>query len=154
MNIVKIAILTILILLFVILVLTNKSENFDVYNNHTFGAEDVYNEELLKDPKNTGGGKIDFKSAKLLSKYTWSDKDPLGMNVYDKYYEAVVNEKNYGDETPRKTGYTAPYDTKFEIQPFNPPANIGSYNLRDMYDHDPVYMTFMGEPIVLAQANY
>lgn len=146
-----IGITAVIIVLIVVLLMYSdtQTENFDVYNNHTFGAEDVYNEELSKD-----NGKIDFTGAKLLSKYTWSDKDPLGMNVYDKYYEATVNEKNYGDETPRKTGYVGPYDTKFETQPFNPPANIGSYNLRDMYDHDPVYMTFMGEPIVLAQANY
>ena len=149
-----IGISAVIIVLIIILLYSNKpTENFDVYNNHTFGAEDVYNEELSKDKDNKGGN-IDFAGAKLLSKYTWFDKDPLGMNVYDKYYEATVNEKNYGDETPRKTGYVGPYDTKFEIQPFNPPANIGSYNLRDMYDHDPVYMTFMGEPIVLAQANY
>jgi hypothetical protein len=153
MDLVLGVIIVLVILVIFVIRQTAKSENFDVYNNHTFGAEDVYNTELAKAKE----PKIDFAGAKLVSRYTWADKDPLGRNVYDKYYEAVTKEKNYGDETPRKTGAiggAGPYDSKFDLQPFNPPANIGSYNLRDMYDNDPVYITFMGEPITLAQANF
>lgn len=153
MNVGEILLISLAIVLIILLIWSGrgKSESFDVYNNHTLGAEDVYNTTLA-----AAGSlkKVDFKDARLISKYSWAEKDPDGLNVYDKYYEAVVDEKNSGDETPRKTGYVGPYDSKFDIQEFNPPANIGSYNLRDMYDPNPIYMVSKGEPITLAQGNF
>jgi len=127
------------------------NEQFDTYNNHTLGAEDVYNTELK-----TVGKQIDFSGAQLVSKYSWASKDPTGRNVYDKYYEAIVQEKNNGDVTANKTGYTNPYDSKFDIHPADGSEGLSgnSYNLRDMYDNEPMFTEVMGETIVLSQANY
>ena len=151
-----IALALVVSIVIILVVLTARSnipqnEQFDVYNNHTFGAENVYNASLesAKSPK-----RVDFPDAKRIARYSWSEKDAMGRNVYDRYYEVVNQEKNNGDETPRKTGYVGPYDTKFEIQEFNPPSNVGSYNLKDMYDNDPVYFVFNGEVIDLPQANF
>lgn len=132
-----------------------KAENFDTYHNHTLGAEDVYNAEL-----NPIGKSIDFSEAQLVSRYTWASRDPTGRNVYDKYYEAVVQEKNAtslidgregtdGSLTTNKADQ--PYDSKFDIHPIGDP---NSYNLRDMYDNEPMFTEVMGETIVLSQANY
>jgi hypothetical protein len=136
-----------------------KEENFDTYYNHTLGAEDVYNAELKR-----VGKSIDFSGAQLVSRYTWASRDPTGRNVYDKYYEAVVQEKNNtgpiggsdgsegtdGSLTTNKISQT-PYDSKFDIHPIGDP---NSYNLRDMYDNEPMFTEVMGETIVLSQANY
>ena len=146
----------IIALIIIVLMKCGDAEKFDTYYNHTLGAEDVYNAELK-----SVGKSIDFSGAQLVSRYTWASKDPTGRNVYDKYYEAVVQEKNAGVGTGGESDGTdvskaidtqiTPYDSKFDVYP---KGNPNLYNLRDMYDNEPMFTEVMGETIVLSQANY
>jgi hypothetical protein len=143
----------------------NASERFDVYNNHPMGAETVY--ETTGIPATGEVEDFTMKEAERFAKYTWSEKDPNGLDVYDHYYENYVDLNKYADQRP----YTAPdeysyrdvggnigvnsvYDSKFVV--LSPPnmESYSNYNITGMADPDPLYMTVNGEDIVLNQKNF
>lgn len=135
-------ILGILIVIFIIyiFILYKKNENFDVYRNYDFGAQEVYNQPLPK--------------SELRARYTWSEKDILGNNVYDKMFENIVRKKIYGldNEYAYRDINTNVYDTKFSILDGN--NQISQYKIDDMYDPNITQVEFNGQPITLSQKQY
>ena len=164
---VEVAIVTIIIVIVLWYVLfTHKSESFDVYNNHAEGASYVY--ELSGIPAT--GQRVDMSvpEAGLIAKYTWSEKDPVGLNVYDHMYEDYTNVFKYADERPftapnyysyrdvgSDIGINSVYDSKFQILTDKMgKEGYGGYDIAGMVDTDPLYMNFHGENIVLSQKNF
>ena len=113
-----------LVVLFIMIVLCLvRSEDFDTYYNHTMGAHAVYEK----------GEPISVKDSMLKEKYEWSAKDKQGENVYDKYYNEEVLQKNdeYDPTRVDLTGFGDSYDTRFQN---GAPGGEG-YDLRDMKDN-------------------
>lgn len=142
------------------------SEGFDTYHNHDFGAYDVYN-----NPANNNFGPLGVNTAigtntprtvddaALQARYEWSEKDPIGDTVYDKYYDSVVKEKNWGDDYEYGyrdlrggSGLDNVYDTKFSTLGFD--NQLSNYNPQDMFDPNPVQFMFNGQRITLSQKQY
>jgi hypothetical protein len=159
--------LAILICIVIILLcVSSKTERFDVYNNHPMGAETVY--ETTGVPATGEIEDLTMKEAERLARYTWSEKDPQGLDVYDHYYENFVDLNKYADRRP----YTAPdtyayrdigediginsvYDSKFHVLSGRPGIDgYSNYSITGMADPDPLYMTVNGEDIVLSQKNF
>lgn len=135
----------------------SQSEHFDTYRNHDFGAYNVYKKTGVKLPEIPGKSQID--QAQLLARYTWSERDPLGYDVYDRMYDAVVRETlNNGDpsygrrDTNPALENPGVYDTKFSLMDG---TNYDSdYNKLDMWDPNLVQTNFHGQQIVLSQKQY
>jgi hypothetical protein len=162
------AVIVVLIILLICVMCWQPSapERFDVYNNHPMGAQTVYSTTGVP-----GTGKVEslnMNDAERLARYTWKDKDPIGLNVYDRYYEDVVNVTKYAD----RRSFTAPdyyaysdigngigvnsvYDAKFHLYSGRPGTdNYTNFIVTGMADPDPLYMNFNGENIVMSQKNY
>jgi hypothetical protein len=58
------------------------TEQFDTYNNHWEGAQQIYSVNA--------GKPIDLKDAELLAQYDWSRRAADGSQLYDAYYEGIV----------------------------------------------------------------
>ncbi len=112
-----------IIAILILLVINFSSEHFDTYYNHTMGAHGVYEKDKP----------ISVKDSMLKEKYEWSAKDKGGENVYDKYYNEEVLQKNdeYDPTRVDLTGFDDSYDTKFQN---GAPSGEG-YDLRDMKDN-------------------
>jgi hypothetical protein len=143
---------------------TTKTEGFDTYYNHDIGAYDVYNENTS--PKwQTGFKPSNIEQANRYANYTWSERDPRGMTVYDQYYEnytldmggANDNDREYAYRDIGAAGEDNVYDEKF--------SNRDGYNLfftyspryiADMVDKHPAtaYDFHSDELAVIAQKNY
>jgi hypothetical protein len=123
-------IVAIIVVLFVILMIalpmcgsdavTSSTEGFDTYFNHDIGAHDIYS---LDNPKLTVG------ESKLQAEYRWNDRDGEGENVYDKFYEGEVLQRNAGYE-PTFGGMNSGYD--YETQFKNGAQSGTGYNLSEM----------------------
>lgn len=118
----------IIVLFIILLMMLSKTplcsaEHFDSYYNHDMGAHTVYQNQPGANQK------ITIDESALRSQYRWSDKTPGGYNVYDKYYEAIVNEKNadYNPNIDYSERSEEPYDAKFN----SVPAGQG-YEISDM----------------------
>jgi hypothetical protein len=104
----------------------------------------------------------------VLARYTWSETDPLGWNVYDHYYEDFTHKNKYANRKPETASDAIPYrdigsdigidnvyDVKFHV--FSGTPGIDDYtnfSMTGMADPDPLYMEFNGESVVLNQKNY
>ena len=142
------------------------TEKFDVYNNHERGAQKVY--------ATTGipfDGKIEdmsLEDAGRLAKYTWNEADPLGLDVYDRYYEQFVRKNKYANQFPDTASDDIPYrdvgsgigisdvyDTKFHVYSgIQGVDGYTNYSMTGMADPDPLYMEFNGQTVVLNQKNF
>ncbi len=109
-----------------------ENENFDTYYNHDMGVHTVYQNK----PYAYGNAAdISIDDAELKANYRWSDKTPAGDNVYDQYYEELVQDKNsdYDPNYDYSQNSEDAYDMKFN----NAPGSQG-------YDFD----TSEGLPVV------
>lgn len=159
-------------MLIVIVVLMPNNERFDVYNNHGHGAQTVYETSgipfMTTIQRGTPRADLDLEQARRLAKYTWSEADPRGLNVFDIYYENFVNQHKYADQR-RSTasdeiayrdigddiGINNVYDTKFHVYSGDQAIDgYTNYTITGMADPDPLYMQFNGENIVLNQKNF
>lgn len=161
-------VLYILILILIVYFIVNhdkiSAEHFDTYRNHDFGAYYVYNDpniDLLGNKKfNSCTNKQDdnVNKAALIAKYDWSEKDPLGYNVYDYMYNNVVKQKiwgvdgEYGYRDVDTSDLDNVYDNKFSL--LNNSNQMAEYNLSDMYDPNYVTTEFNGQTIYLSQKQY
>lgn len=149
-----------LILIIIILSVTTNSEHFDTYWNHTFGAQDIY--QTAKDPQERAASKSK-EATELLARYTWSEKAPSGMQVYDKYYEHDLLE-NASDLSVDPTYYerdttTNILDSRFQTLGYDlrHDTNAGylaQYNKQSMDDPSPLATFYNGEQITLSQKRY
>lgn len=133
--------LAVVVVLLIILVLyqlkcSETNENFDVYNNHTEGAQSVYAAWGI--PGDSGPVKLTIPQTRLVAKYSWNDKDILGYDVYDRYYDDLVLNRNRDA-----------VDYKQTFNPFRLPG--GGYSVQEMIDTDPFYTVVNGEYVVLSQ---
>jgi hypothetical protein len=156
----------ILIVLVWVLSRGNSSEHFDVYENHERGAQKVY--ETTGVPFTGKVEDLTLKEAGRLARYTWSEADPLGLNVYDRYYERFVGKNKYANQYPDTASDDIPYrdigddigvndvyDVKFHVYSGQPGIDgYSSYSITGMADPDPLYMEFNGDTIVLNQKNF
>jgi hypothetical protein len=132
-------------------------EHFDTYYNHDIGAYDVY----ISDPKGSFTPHS-LQDANSYANYTWEERDPAGMTVYDKYYERLTNEKNQGDyeyayRDLNSTGEENVYDSKFSLNDDENRFYMCGLNcLLDMQDQSPAteYDYHSGETSVIVQKNY
>lgn len=122
----------IIIVLFIVLLLVfpicfsedEEDEHFDTYYNHDMGVHEVYQK---KNPKMT------VAESGLNAKYRWDEKTKSGDNVYDKYYEDEVNQRNskYAPRVGDPMNSGGDYDTKFN----NGAERGNGYDIRDMHDN-------------------
>lgn len=150
--------LILILILSLIYLYKSGTEKFDTYRNHDEGAYNVYNSDFIipKGNKLETFGKKNVEDAALLSKYTWNVRDPEGNNVYDRYYEALTNEKNNSDPdySYRDTDndLNSVYDTKFSTLTNN--NELATYPINCMQDQNHVQTVFNGEVITLVQEQY
>jgi hypothetical protein len=143
---------------------TQKLEGFDTYRNHDIGAYDVYREND-SDVWQTGFKPSNIEQANRYANYTWSEKDPVGMTVYDKYYEdytfeiggANERDQEYSYRDIGSTGEDNVYDAKFSISDGGSLIfAYGPQQVKDMIDYDPAkaYDFHENEMSIISQKNY
>lgn len=163
----EIVVIVVLVMVLIWLIPKKPAENFDVYNNHAMGAQTVY--------ATHGIPFVPFKiedmtldEARRFSKYTWSEAGPLGLNVWDRYYENYVKQHKYADQHSATAsddiayrdigsdiGIDNVYDVKFHVYSGTPGVDgYSNYSITGMADPDPLYTEFNGETVVLNQANF
>jgi hypothetical protein len=146
-----------IIILLIFIVRYNFTEHFDTYYNHDYGAQTVYERET--------GCTLPMKDTSLLAKYDWAEHDPLGLTVYDKYYEIYNFEEGAAQNADHEYAYRDihslgednVYDTKFMNTQLNPREDrISTFNWRDTCDRNPakVYDWHSQEVDALSQKNY
>ena len=158
-----IILVAVLVLLYVLYM--RKAESFDVYGNHAEGADYVY--ELSGIPATGEIVNMPVSDAELLARYTWSERDPMGLTVYDHMYEDYTNVFKYADERPftapdnyayrdvdRSDGNAGVYDSKFSVSEGSRKSGYDAFDIAGMVDTDPLYMQFHGQNIVMSQKNY
>jgi len=165
-------IIAILILLLWIFpkIAADTKEHFDVYHNHRRGAQHVYATTGV--PFTGKIEKLTPEQAGRLAKYTWSEADPQGLDVYDHYYENFVHKNKYANQRPDTAADDIPYrevdtdgnegnrgggvyDVKFHVYSGIPGVDgYSNYSITGMADPDPLYMDFNGQTIVLNQKNF
>lgn len=126
-------------------------EHFDTYHNHDIGSYTVY--------KSEGQNPQSVDQAAVQAKYTWSERDPSGMTVYDKMYENWATHQNYNPEdysyglrsVRDREGKDSYLDTKFEI--LDGENTDALYSYKDTYSKQPATV-FNGQIISLSQKNY
>ena len=147
--------LCLIIVIFLVLLLWSRHQNatvtekFDTYYNHDYGAYNVYKNEKL--PIKT------VEDASLKAKYQWSERDPLGYTLYDKMFDAVVEEKNATTDSDygyrdTESGLDNVYDTKFST--LDGRNELNNYKISDMHDPNIIQNIINGQKISLAQAQY
>lgn len=127
--------LCILLILCIVLYLIScnsisEKEKFDTYQNHDFGAQEIYEDEIPD---------ISVSDAALKAKYDWNKKDAGGYTVYDKYYERKNIREVLGDsygikELPEHD--TVGYDTKLTKSQYT------NYRNHDMRSQTPIVASF------------
>lgn len=135
---------------------TMRTEHFDTYRNHDFGAYEVYKSPTGSSFGNPPETIRTVDQAAQLARYTWSQKDPAGYDVYDRMYDAVVRGTlnngdpgySYRDISPGTDGV---YDSKFSLMDGN---YFSGYNKFDMFDPMLVQTNFNGQQIVLSQKQF
>jgi hypothetical protein len=106
-----------LVILLLLLLFYTQREYFDVYFNH-----DEASAKLLDKP---------VDEAATWSRYNWNERDSVGLNIYDKYYEKILEERNNEGSTV------------FTMK------DVDNYK-----DHHPVFIEQSGEKIYLSQKNF
>ncbi len=134
-------------------------EHFDTYWNHSIGAQDIY--QASKDPIQQNAAKH-MKDAETLASYTWSQKEPNGMQLYDHYYDTVLLDNQISNDDP--TYYardleTSYLDSKFQTLNANKgfdaaAGNFSHYDAAGMLDPNPMYTVYNGEYISLSQKSF
>jgi hypothetical protein len=125
------------------------SEHFDTYHNHDIGAAEVYHTN-------------DVRAAQEYANYAWSERDPSGLTVYDKYYMGYLlgmnsDDAEYAYRDLQATGEENVYDSKFSIRDAeNRFFMCGNRCLQDMGDSCPAteYDWHSGETSFIVQKNY
>lgn len=149
----SVVILLVLVLVFLKMPKTSKKEHYDTYWNHGLGAQKQY--EISPNPVKRDASK-DLKSAELEARYTWSERDKDGTQLYDKYYNQFIVDTNYNTDENYATRDTSNpldgyLDMKFENLDHGP---LDTYSPDSMRDMDPYRTLFNGQPITLSQKNF
>jgi hypothetical protein len=149
-----------LIVVLILLVVCRKSEHFDTYWNHSIGAQDIYSKST--DPVELDAAKHILTSERQAN-YTWSQREPNGMQLYDYYYDAALLDNQLDikeDPTYAARDIESDYlDSKFQTLNTAPGLDLGASNyskfeLAGMLDMNPLYTVYNGEYITLSQKSY
>jgi len=149
----------------------NSAENFDAYRNHSYGAQRTYH--------NKKNQKLSLDNAELNAKYMWNepnlgrecefkkgDPNNNGYDLHDYNYEYHVRNINNAPDFDSDYVYRGDdfdshdksIDTKFDTlgDTYSGTGNnyLASYNINCMQDSEPVYTTFNGEVLHLAQKQH
>jgi len=159
-----VVIVILLLVLYTVGISKSKAENFDTYYNHDIGAFDVYNQNK-SDSWQAGFKPSNLEQANRYANYTWSERDPAGMTVYDKYYEdytfeiggANDQDKEYVEREINTKDEDNVYDSKFSIRDGGSLYyTYGPQQIRDMTDTSPAmaYDWHSDELSTIVQKNY
>ncbi len=149
----------ILVVVLIIILLWKQNEHFDTYWNHSIGAQDTY--ASSKDPIELEASKH-MKDSETLAGYTWSKRQPNGMQLYDHYYDKVLleNQMDGNDPTYYTRDLESSYlDSKFQtlstVRGYESAAgNFSHYDASNMLDPNPLYTVYNGEYITLSQKSF
>jgi hypothetical protein len=136
-----------ILIVIVIIAIYRKREDFDTYYLHDEGANRIYASE---------GNPMSMNQSSLYAKYAWSEKDPQGLTVYDKYYEESPTNSADPEYSYRDID-TNVYDSKFTIGSVeNSYFTYGPESIKYMSDTSPAtaYDWHTNELEVIAQKNY
>jgi hypothetical protein len=149
----------IIVLVVIIILLWKQNENFDTYWNHSMGAQSIYAES--KDPIQQHASKH-MKESETLAGYTWSRRQPNGMQLYDHYYDKLLleNQMDGNDPSYNARDLESSYlDSKFQtlntVKGYDSAGgNFNHYDAVGMLDPNPLYTVYNGEYITLSQKRF
>lgn len=149
----------------------DNTEGFDSHWNHDMGANKVYNTKWGWESLPTGEVNADtpafhpMSDTSIDARYTWSDRDVLGLNVYDKQYEMDIHSKYrqsndyHNDQGVHDTRFSTSLD--HDVSGFggfgfteNRAGGEGQSPLAFMANTDPIATGFMGQTITLSQKTF
>lgn len=142
-----------------LIILISRQEHFDTYWNHSMGAQALYADS--KDPDQQTASKH-MKDAETLANYTWSQRQPNGMQLYDHYYDQVLLENGMDGSDPtyyERDLESSVLDSKFQtlntVKGYDSAAgNFSHYTAAGMLDPNPLYTVYNGEYISLSQKSF
>lgn len=152
----------VIIILFVLLLvlLSQKTEAFDTYWNHTMGAQKQYERSNDSDQKLVA---YSPDQTELLAKYTWSERNPNGIQLYDKVYEMtlrdnsrnVVSDPTYADRDIESDHLDYKFSTLDDRTASldSGSSTLTHYTTRGMAEN-PLYTIYNGEYITLSQKSF
>ena len=148
-----------LVLVLLLVLVNQKREYFDTYWNHSIGAQTLFAES--KDPTEQDAAKH-LDTTETLAGYTWANRAPNGMQLYDHYYDQVLLDNQMDGSDP--TYYSRDLESTFldsKFQTMNTKKGFDSaggdfshYDAAGMLDPNPLYTVFNGEYITLSQKSY
>lgn len=161
------------VVVFLILILVGLSlrqkENFDTYWNHTLGAQKIYEISKNRDQRAVAASAPDTE---LLAKYTWSERQKDGTQLYDKVYAMALGDNSrqvsadptyWARETRLESDYPGHLDYKFTtLNDKSAGASflnggdspLTHYTTHGMAELDPLYTVYNGEYITLSQKTF
>jgi hypothetical protein len=159
-----------LVVVLILLLISSPKENFDTYWNHTMGAQKFY--ERSEQPDEANASKT-YTDTERLAKYTWSQRKPNGIQLYDKVYEMtlrdngrnVISDPTYANRDISGSHidfkFTTLADENNATSILNGPnrLNPGSSTLTHFTTHGmeevrPLYTVYNGEHIALSQKTF
>lgn len=111
------------------------NENFDTHRNHSMGAQSIYAETAPE---------ITLNEAERDARYQWSVRNPMGMQLYDKFYEQKLLEEYQTYTDGYEYDNDNQYDLKFEID------DVQNYSQNGMREPQ-LRGSFRGNIITFAQ---
>jgi hypothetical protein len=116
----------VIVLLIVAIVFWRRQESFDVYADHTDITQKLY---AVSDDVNKLAAAGSGPATERLAKYTWTERNRNGVQLYDKVYQTLLNDNAY--------------------------RNVANgYSVASMTEQDPLFTVVNGERITLSQKTY